>query len=340
MSDGRYSRQERFAPIGRSGQALLSKKHVLLIGAGALGTGNAEVLVRAGVGRLTIVDRDYVEASNLQRQQLYSEEDANQKMPKAAAAKSRLRDINSSVGIHAVVEDVSFIKLEELAEDADLILDATDNFETRLIINDLSQKLNIPWIYGACVGSYGMTFTVIPGETPCFQCLWKSIPQGGQTCDTAGIISPAVMMVVAYQSAEALKILSENYAALHNKLVTFDVWENLHSEIGVSKLKKADCPSCGLAPSYPYLSAENLMKTSVLCGRDTVQLRPSSRQPVDLPQLEARLLSQGFQTARNPYLLSLTQDTNRMVIFYDGRVLVHGTKDVIEAKKMYTNVFG
>ncbi|MFC0187511.1 MoeB/ThiF family adenylyltransferase [Fictibacillus aquaticus] len=336
----RYSRQTLFKPIGTEGQASISSKHVLLIGAGALGTGNAEALVRAGVGKLTIVDRDYVEASNLQRQQLYSERDAAERIPKAAAAKSRLEAVNSDVTINAIIEDVSFLELEELADDVDLIIDATDNFETRLILNDVSQKYKIPWIYGACVGSYGMTFTVVPDVTPCFQCLWKSTPSGGQTCDTAGIISPAVGMVVAYQAAEALKVLVGDYEALRQKLVTFNLWSNMHSEVGVSKLKKNDCPSCGENPVYPFLSKERLMNTSVLCGRDTVQLRPASKIAVDLKQLETKLSQQGMYVQRNPYLLSIFFDDHRMAVFYDGRVLVHGTKDVIEAKKIYHRIFG
>ncbi|WP_041086070.1 MoeB/ThiF family adenylyltransferase [Jeotgalibacillus soli] len=336
----RYSRQELFNPIGKSGQNKISDKHVLLIGAGALGTGNAEALVRAGVGTITIVDRDYVEASNLQRQQLYSEEDAKKRMPKAIAAKERLSQINSSVTIHAKIMDASFAELSSLAQDVDLMIDATDNYDTRLIINDAAQKYNVPWIYGACVGSYGMTFTIIPGETPCLQCLWDNIPMsGGQTCDTAGIISPAVNMVVSYQTAEALKILVEDWQALRGKLVMFDLWENTHTEINVKKVKKKNCPSCGEQAYFPYLSNEKLMKTAVLCGRDTVQFRPSEKKTIDLTEIESVFSSQGLVVQRNPYLLSVTFAPHRVVVFYDGRVLVHGTNNVTEAKKYYHRIF-
>lgn len=251
----RYSRQWLFDGIGKDGQNKLLKSHVLLIGAGALGTGNAEILVRAGIGKLTIADRDYVEFSNLQRQQLYEEADAIQRLPKAIAAQRRLEKINSDVEIHALVMDVSPYDWEALIRDGvDLIIDATDNFETRLMINDVSQKYNIPWIYGACVGSYGISYMIIPGESPCLQCMLDTVPLGGATCDTAGIIAPVVQMVVAYQSVEALKWLSGNREALRRKLVTFDLWTNQQSTMDVDRLRKSDCPSCGDHAVYPYLT--------------------------------------------------------------------------------------
>ncbi|MDG5471891.1 ThiF family adenylyltransferase [Jeotgalibacillus sp. ET6] len=340
MTDDRYSRQELFRPIGEEGQQLIKKKHVLLVGAGALGTGNAESLVRAGVGKLTIVDRDYVETSNLQRQQLYSELDAQKKLPKAIAAKYRLEQINHAVKIEAHVLDAAWTDLLELAGETDLILDATDNYETRLMLNDVSHKLGIPWIYGACVGSSGMTFTIIPGETPCFQCLWNKMPTaGGQTCDTAGIISPAVGMVVSYQTADALKILVEDKESLSGKLITFDLWQNTHTAIQVRKLKSSSCPTCGTEPTYPYLSAEHTMKTAVLCGRDTVQIRPAVKKNLHLPDLNAIFTTQGLPVQYNHFLLSVEMNEKRMVVFEDGRVLIHGTNDVAEAKKMYHRIF-
>ena len=236
MSD-RYSRQVLFSPIGKEGQAKIRPKHCLIIGAGALGSGNAEMLTRAGIGKLTIVDRDYVEESNLQRQQLYTEQDVEQKLPKAAAAEKRLRAINSEVEIHAIIGDANPEKLDELVKGVDLIIDSTDNFETRMAINDISQKYKIPWVYGACVGSYGMSFTIIPGKTPCLNCLLKTIPMQGLTCDTAGIISPAVGMVVAHQIAEALKILVEDWDAVRPSFVSFDLWRNQYSSIKMSKAK-------------------------------------------------------------------------------------------------------
>lgn len=227
----RYSRQERYAPIGKEGQHRLNNSRVLIVGAGALGTGIAETLVRSGIGHITIADRDYVEWSNLQRQQLYIEQDAIQRMPKAMAAKKRLSDINSTVEVVGKVMDVRVDELEELVQNADLIMDATDNFDTRLLINDMSQKYRIPWIYGGCVGSYGITYTFLPGETPCLNCLLGEVPLGGDTCDTSGIIPQAVQMVTANQTAEAMKLLSGNAGALRRKLLSFDVWRDRKSVV-------------------------------------------------------------------------------------------------------------
>lgn len=337
---GRYSRQELFAPIGIEGQAKLKNKHVLVIGAGALGTGSAEMLVRAGIGKITIADRDYVEWSNLQRQQLYTEKDAKQRMPKAMAAQERLTLINSEVEVCCRIMDVSVEEMENLVKNVDLILDASDNFDIRMIINDISQKHRIPWIYSACVGSYGISFTVIPGKTPCLNCLLEHVPMGGATCDTVGIISPAVQMATSFQIAEALKILVEDTRHLRNKLVSFDLWKNQHSSVNVDKLKKADCPSCGLNSSYPYLAFSNQTKTAVLCGRDTVQIRPPKQLVRDLESLDKILSRQSGKVSRNPYLLSFSTAEHRLVIFKDGRVLIHGTKSITEAKTLYHRYLG
>lgn len=336
----RYSRQMLFPPIGIEGQKKIRSKHVLMIGAGALGTGNAEGLVRSGIGKLTIVDRDYVEWSNLQRQQLYGEKDAMERLPKAIAAAQRLREINSDVQIDAKVMDAGIEEMEQLAAAADLIIDATDNFDTRMIINDIAQKHQKPWIYGACVGSYGISFTVIPGVTPCLNCLLESVPIGGLTCDTGGIISPAVQMVVAYQLTEALKILVEDTDAQRNKLVSFDLWKNQHSSIIVQGLKKGSCASCGEEPSYPYLTYDNQTKTAILCGRDCVQIRPSKKQNRDLDSVAAQLSAQKGKVEQNPFLLSFSTEKHRLVLFQDGRALVHGTKDVKEAKSLYYRYLG
>ena len=251
MND-RYSRQELFAPIGKEGQRRLGERHVLIIGAGALGTGNAEILVRAGVGKVTIVDRDYVDWSNLQRQQLYTEEDAIQRMPKAAVAAERLKKINSSIEIEAKIMDVTPVEIESLTEGIDLMIDASDNFDIRMIMNDISQKKQIPWIYGAVLGSYGISYAIIPGKTPCLSCLMETIPIGGATCDTVGVIAPAVQMVVTLQTAEALKWLTGNEEAMSGRLTSFDLWKNEYASIRVDKLKKEDCPSCGVRAQYPF----------------------------------------------------------------------------------------
>ncbi|WP_067727632.1 thiazole biosynthesis adenylyltransferase ThiF [Oceanobacillus damuensis] len=338
MND-RYSRQILFSPIGQVGQKKLAEKHVLLIGAGALGTGNAEILVRSGVGKITIVDRDYVEWSNLQRQQLYTESDANSRMPKVIAAKRRLEEINRDVQIEAKIIDVTPLEMSQLTDGVDLIIDATDNFDIRLIINDISQKHHIPWIYGAVVASYGISYTILPNETPCLHCLLQQVPMGGMTCDTAGVISPVVQMVVAHQSAEALKILTDNREALRRQLISFDLWTNQQASIDVSTFKNTSCHSCGQAPTYPHLNYESQTKTAVLCGRDTVQIRPTAAGNRDLETIAARLFNIG-KVEQNSFLLSFTNEPHRLVMFHDGRVLVHGTNDVTEAKSLYYRYFG
>ncbi|MDG5786056.1 thiazole biosynthesis adenylyltransferase ThiF [Evansella sp. AB-P1] len=337
----RYSRQILFQNIGEQGQQKIQSKHVLVVGAGALGTGLGENLVRAGVGKVTIVDRDYVEFSNLQRQQLYTESDAINRIPKAVAAKKRLKEINSDVTIVSHVLDVTKEELEDLIKGVDIIVDGTDNFDTRLLINDIAQKYNIPWVYGACVSSYGLSYTIIPGETPCLNCLLETVPLGGATCDTVGVISPVVQMVVAHQTTEVLKLLVGDKESLRKKLVSFDLWKNDHMSINVDKVKKSSCPSCGDNPTYPFLSYEHETKSTVLCGRNTVQIRPPKPVDRDLNQLKDILTNQGTGTIeQNPYLLSYTFGEKRMVFFKDGRVLVHGTNDISEAKTLYHRIIG
>ncbi|PFA25608.1 thiamine biosynthesis protein MoeB [Bacillus cereus] len=338
--NNRYSRQELFSPIGETGQQKIGEKHVLIIGAGALGSANAEMLVRAGVGRVTIVDRDYIDWSNLQRQQLYCEEDVKNNLPKAVAAQRRLQAINSNVIVEAFVQDVTAEELGELVTNVDVIIDATDNFETRFIVNDISQKYSIPWVYGACVGSYGLSYTILPGKTPCLSCLLQSIPLGGATCDTAGIISPAVSIVVSHQVTETLKLLVEDYESLRDGLVSFDVWKNEYSCMNVQKLKKHNCTSCGAEAIYPYLNKENTSKTAVLCGRNTVQIRPPYKEKLDFGRYKEILKDRVADFMVNPYLLSFSVEGKRLVAFQDGRVLVHGTKDIVEAKTVYHRYFG
>jgi sulfur carrier protein ThiS adenylyltransferase len=335
----RYSRQTLFGPIGEIGQKRISCKHVLLVGAGALGTGNAEALVRAGVGKLTIVDRDYVEWSNLQRQQLYTEKDASERLPKAVAAEKHLKEINSEVEVVSHIMDVGPNDLLRLTEGVDLIIDATDNFDTRLVINDVSLKNDIPWVYGGCAGSYGITYTFLPGRTPCLHCLLDKLPSQSMTCDTAGIISPAVSMVVSYQVSEALKILTGDWDAVRQKLTSFDVWENEYSTVDVRGLKKPSCPSCGHASQYPFLKFENQLKSAVLCGRDAVQIRPARPGAVDIDRMAEQMEYHMERVEKNPYLIACKTGKHRIVLFRDGRALIHGTKDITEAKSLYHRYF-
>ena len=333
----RYSRQILFKAIGEKGQSLIGQKHVLIIGCGALGSVNSENLVRAGVGKLTIIDRDYVEISNLQRQQLYSEKDVADLMPKAVAAKKRLAAINSEVKIEALVLDATPISLIPLINNVDVVIDATDNFEIRLLINDLFQKYRIPWVFGSCVGSAGMSFTVLPEETPCLQCLLHTIPASGATCNSVGIISPAVQMVAAHQTTEALKLLVGDQKALQTKLVTFDIWNNHYQMINVERAKKSDCPTCGIRPQYPSLQYNNQAKFEILCGRDTVLVR--AQRPAKLEELAKRLKEVGSVKA-NDFLLSVEYQTYRVVFFKDGRTLVHGTDSIEKAKSIYYHLAG
>jgi molybdopterin/thiamine biosynthesis adenylyltransferase len=336
----RYSRQILFSPIGESGQEKIKNKHVLIVGAGALGTANAEMITRAGIGKLTIIDRDYVEWSNLQRQQLYIEDDAINRIPKAIAAKTHLHEINSEVEVQAFVEDVTSANIEGWITDVDVIVDSTDNFETRLLINDVSLKHNIPWIYGGCVGSYGLSFTVIPNKTPCLHCLLKHIPFDGLTCDTVGVISPIVSMVTSHQTAEVLKLLVGDEENRRNKLVSFDLWKNQYSSINMDRLKNDACPTCGTNPVYPYLTAERETKAAVLCGRDTVQIRPTNGMQVSFESISERVKPIADAFLENPFLMSFTFGDHRIVLFKDGRALIHGTKDISEAKKIYHRYVG
>jgi len=335
MTD-RYSRQIRFRPIGQSGQDQLANRHVVIIGAGALGTANAEQLVRGGVGHVTLIDRDYVEWSNLQRQQLYTEQDVQDHLPKTVAAKRRLTKVNSMVSITAIVEDVTPENIERLVRDSDLIIDATDNFGVRMLINDVASKRGIPWIFGACVGSYGMTYTIRPGQTPCLHCLLEHLPKQQETCETSGVISPVVQLVAAHQVTEALKYLTGADNALRKTLLSFDVWDNHQSQINVGSLRQSACPSCGEDPVYPYLNAPTVQFVT-LCGRDTVQIRGEG--PRDLGRLEQELTTRGISCLRNPYLLMFKAEHYRITVFADGRILLHGEPDPRQAKHIYGTYF-
>lgn len=335
----RYSRQILFPQIGKKGQGHLQKAHVLIVGVGALGSQSAEALARAGVGKLTLIDRDYVEASNLQRQSLYTEEDVQAKLPKAIAAQHHLEKINSEIAIDAHVLDLTPIALDRFAKKVDLILDGTDNFDVRMMINDYSQKRQIPWIYGSCVGSYALTYTILPGKTPCLHCLLGEIPIGGETCDTAGIIQAAAAQVVVHQTTEAMKLLTKQEESLRKTLLAIDLWKNEIVQMDLAAFKKKDCPSCGTKATYPYLTYDESTKAVTLCGRDAVQIRPATFQERDLQEVSKRLQGLGGKVEGNEFLLSFTLGQHRMVLFKDGRAIIHGTKNLSEAKKIYYRYF-
>jgi adenylyltransferase/sulfurtransferase len=336
---GRYSRQELFDGLGREGQARVRQARVLVVGAGALGSALAEMMVRTGVGELRLVDRDYVEASNLQRQSLYDEEDAERGLPKAVAAEARLRRINSDVRVAGIVADLGADNAPELLRGTDLVLDGTDNFETRFLLNDLCVREGIPWVYGACVGAYGLALAVRPGVTPCLRCVLQEMPApgSGPTCDTAGVIAPIVHVVAGLQAAEALKLLAGRTEVLLPGLVTIDLWTGLFSVMDLAA-HKPSCPAC-VEGRYEYLAGPGAAASAVLCGRDAVQVRPARGGPLDLAALAARLAPLG-RVRRNEHLLRFEGAGAELAVFLDGRAIVKGVKDAAEARSVYARFVG
>jgi molybdopterin-synthase adenylyltransferase len=332
----KYSRQILFAPIGEAGQARLSRSRVVIIGAGALGTVQASQLARAGVGTLRLVDRDFVEESNLQRQMLFDESDAAANLPKAVAAERKLRAINSDIRIEGVVADFEPRNAEELVRGFDVILDGTDNFEARYLLNDAAVKQGIPWIYGAVVGSYATTMTIRPGHTACLACVFPVPPVGlGDTCDTVGVIAPAVAWAAAAQATETLKLLVGRVEGLHGELLSADVWENKIQR--VRPRRDPACRVCG-AREFKHLAGESSFSES-LCGRNAVQLRQADSRALDLRELGTRLERLG-QVRGNEFLLRFELSAYELTVFPDGRAIVKGTDDPAVARGLYAKYIG
>ncbi len=338
MND-RYSRQILFSEIGKAGQEKLFGSRVLLVGCGALGASHAEILARAGVGKLRVVDRDFVEFTNLQRQTLYSESDAEQRLPKAIAAKSRLAEINSEIEVEAIVADVNHSNIENLIAGCGLALDGTDNFQVRYLINDACVKNNIPWIYGAAVSGYGTTMTVLPGRTPCLRCVFEEMPSAGSapTCDTAGVIMPVISSVSAVQVTEALKILTGNLDALHGSLMQIDIWQSDWRKIKLGKPRE-DCPTCQ-QKHFEFLDAEGGDFVTTLCGRDAVQVSPPRAVQIDLKNLAERLGKLG-EVKQNEYLVRFTNGEYELTVFRDARAIIRGTDDTAIARSIYAKYVG
>ncbi|ALS20824.1 molybdopterin-synthase adenylyltransferase MoeB [Paenibacillus sp. YK5] len=338
----RYSRQILFAPIGKEGQAKLQKARVAIVGMGALGTVLSNHMVRAGVGFVRLIDRDFVERSNLQRQMLYDEADAAGSAPKAEAGAARLRAANSSVTIEPVVTDLNWSNAEDLLKDVDLILDGTDNFAVRFLINDVSVKHGIPWIYGGAVSSRGVSLTIVPGETPCLRCLFGQPPEQGttETCDTAGVIGPIIHTVASHQGAEALKVLIGADSQRNRKMIHWDLWYNQYAAVDVSKARKADCPCCG-ERRFDYLNASVQEETiQTLCGRNSVQIQPVRPSALSLGEWADKLRPLG-RLELNPFLLKLHLENDiTLVLFPDGRMIVQGTDDPVAAKSLYSRYIG
>ena len=335
----RYSRQILFHGIGEAGQRRLLNSRALIIGCGALGTAQAEALARAGVGRLRLVDRDFVEASNLQRQTMFTERDASERLPKAIACANHLAEINSDSETEAEIADVNHSNVERLIKDCDVVLDGTDNFATRYLINDACVKHHVNWIYGAAVGSYGVTMTIRPHASPCLRCIFEEAPQAASapTCDTAGVIMPIISIVAAVQVSEALKLLTGQDENLHLSLMQFDVWRNDWRSIKLDA-PVPECPTCGLG-RYETLEAEAGDFAVSLCGRDAVQISPRRPAEVDLPELARRLRAVG-EVQVNPYLLRLRAGAYELTVFQDARAIIRGTDDVPTARVLYAKYVG
>ena len=334
----RYSRQTLFFPNGLADQHRLSQARVALVGCGALGTVIAGLLVRAGVGLLRVIDRDVIEGSNLQRQTLFDEEDIRQGLPKAIAAARKLGLVNSEVEIEPLAVDFEPDNAERLLGDVELILDGTDNFEIRYLINDAAVKLNKPWIYGGCIGGHGQTMTILPGETPCLRCIFPEAPPPGAvtTCDTAGVIGPIGGVIGSFASAEALKMLTGAHGQLRSGLLWLDVWNNSIQSTPFGGPVE-DCPTCQRG-RFEQLEG-GAGHTSTLCGRSSVQVRPSGRREVHFAELGQRLQQVGA-VSWNPHLLRFATNGYELTLFPDGRAIVKGTEDPAVARGLYARYIG
>ena len=334
----RYSRQILFSAIGESGQQRLASSSAVIVGCGAIGASTAALLARAGVGRLRILDRDFVEPSNLQRQSLFDESDAAASLPKAVAAQQKLRAINTDISVEGVVADLTARNADEILQGFDLILDGTDNFETRFLINDFAVKNSLPWIYAAAVASYGVTMTIRPGRTACLACLLEGESSATgleETCDTVGVIGPVVQLISSLESTEALKILSGREDALHRRLISSDVWSGHFQSVAVAR--NPNCRACSLG-ELPYLEGD-IQPHVTMCGRDSVQIHERNRT-LDLAALGARLSLAVESVRQNDFLLRFRVPPYEMTVFADGRAILKGSQDPAVARSLYARFIG
>jgi molybdopterin/thiamine biosynthesis adenylyltransferase len=335
LSPDRFSRQIRFAPLGSEGQENLRAATAVVVGCGALGTAQASLLVRAGIGTIRLIDRDYVEENNLQRQLLYTEADARQGLPKAEAARRHLIEANSEVRIEAHIADLNPENTGDLLSGAGAILDGTDNFETRFLINDYSVREGIPWIYGAAVGSYGIAMPILPGDSACFRCVYPEPPAGTQpTCETAGVLGPVTSLIGSLQTMEAIKILSGRKASVRRKIFTADLWQGPIRET-VMPPRDTDCACCGRR-EFTWLTGRRVPVS--LCGRNAVQIH-ELRRPINLAELARQL--EGLGSVRsNEFALRFTSGEHELTVFPDGRAIVKGTTDIGVARGIYAKYIG
>jgi molybdopterin/thiamine biosynthesis adenylyltransferase len=341
----RYSRQMRFGGIGEKGQAKLLQGRVTLCGCGALGTVLANHLVRAGVGNVRIVDRDFIETHNLQRQVLFDEDDVAANLPKAEAAARKLRRVNSAVNVEPVVTDIDRTNVLELCQDADVILDGTDNFEVRYLINDVAVKLGKPWVYGGSIGSHGQTMTILPGQTPCLRCVFEAAPNPGEagTCETAGVLAPIVSIIASFQATEALKLLTGQVERVNRELIYLDVWDNVTRRIKIAPLLgKVDCPCCQ-RQKFEWLEGEMGSQTTSLCGRNAVQVSHRVAGRLSFDDL-AKQLGVSGQVSFNKFLLKFQLKEAgadyEFTVFPDGRAIIKGTDNVDRARTLYARYIG
>lgn len=333
----RYSRQMVLDEIGRSGQEALSRSTVLAVGCGALGSVQAELLARAGVGRLILVDRDVVELHNLQRQLLFDEQDVRDRLPKAIAAERRLRAVNSEIAIEGVVEDVTALNVLDLMQPADVVIDGTDNLETRYLLNDAAVRCGKPWVYGGVMSTGGTAMAVIPSGGPCLRCIFPEPPDPGllPTCDTRGVLNTAVAWVAAFQVTEALRILTGDIDRGF-KLTAFDIWR---CEMQSVEMKRNSSCICCVQKRFEFLERERGSSSTVFCGRNAVQVTPEAGFPPDFTILKKRLEPLG-KVSVNGLVLEFTCDEGRLLVFPDGRVLVMGTTDTAEARSFVARYIG
>ena len=336
--DERYSRQIRFESIGESGQRRLSEARVGVVGLGAIGTVVADQLVRAGVGSVRLIDRDFVELSNLQRQTLYEESDAQTSLPKAVAARDKLQRVNSTVRVEALVEDLNPSNAEELITDLDLILDGLDNFETRFVLNDACHHARKAWIYAAAVGSYGLVLPVLP-DGPCLRCLMDTLPAAGSspTCDTAGVIAPITSAIASIEVANALRFLTGQLEISDTRLTSIDIWRLQFQTMPLSNALRKECPLCS-GGRLDYLNSR-AMRTISLCGRNAVQVIPSARAELDLVAMGKNLEWYG-PVASNDFLLKCTNPPYELTLFRDGRAIIKGTEEASVARSVYSKMVG
>jgi molybdopterin-synthase adenylyltransferase len=334
----KYSRQVLFTGIGEQGQQRLLESSAVVVGCGAIGAAAANLLVRAGVGRLRVIDRDFVEPSNLQRQTLFDEADAREAIPKAVAAERKLRSINSSVAVDGVIADINPRNAEELFAGFDVILDGTDNFETRFLINDFAVKSGTPWIYAAAVASYGVMMAIRPGVTACLACVLSPAGSGeglNETCDTVGVLGPIVNLVASLEAAETLKLLVAVETALHDRLISCDVWTGRFQSVRVPR--KPGCSVCDLR-EFAHLGG-SAQPHITLCGRDSVQIHERDRS-LDLGVLENRLAPAVDDVRQNGFLLRFRIASYEMTVFSDGRAILKGTQDPAVARSLYARYIG